>query len=361
MQRSGAQDHWSFDGGKGFALLILGVIILVVLLVAVFLLWSLSTHLRGLTQLQVELRGVATRVESIERNQGTVGQNLTVLNSELSQARISMTALQSEATVRVAMESQIAESIRRLETVIAGTYSKGAAGENILEAVFSRLPPEWQVRDFRVGNKTVEFGLRLPNNRVLPIDSKWPATDLLERFARCEDPVERRKLKDQIGVTVVAKAREVRKYLDPSLTLTFGVAAVPDAVYDLCGDIQGTCFEMNVVLVAYSMFIPYMLLVFQTVLKTSQDIDLEKLDAHLQAAESSVQALQGELEGRLSRAITMLANSKSEMSAQLSRIGSSLTNVHVGTGRPLDQLDGTTPETRSENDEPSSESLTTVR
>jgi DNA recombination protein RmuC len=317
--------------------LILGVVILLVLVVAVVLLWNLMGRLGALGDLRIEVREAATRVQSMERNQGTVGQSLMHLHGELSQARLGLTALQSDTAARATIERQTAESIRRLESVIAGTYSKGAAGENILEAVFSRLPPEWQVRDFRVGNKTVEFGLRLSNNRVLPIDSKWPATDLLERFARSEDEVERRRLKDQIGVAVVAKAREVQKYLDPSLTLPFGVAAVPDAVYDLCGEVQVTCFELNVVLVGYSMFIPYMLLVFHTVLKTSQNLDLEKLDAHLRAAEKSVAALQSELEGRFSRAITMLANSKAEMSAHTSRIGSSLTSVHVGTGRPLEE------------------------
>ena len=56
--------------------------------------------------------------------------------------------------------STVFRAIRRLETVIAGTQSKGAAGENILDVVFSKLPAEWQVRNFPVGNKSVEFGLR---------------------------------------------------------------------------------------------------------------------------------------------------------------------------------------------------------
>jgi len=312
----------------------------VLLAVLLFLAWSLYRPLQDLTRMQVELRGVSERIGSVERNQG---QSLSRLQSELSGARQGLAVLQSQAEIRALSDRQVADSVRRLETIIAGTQSKGEAGENILDVVFSKLPPEWQVRDFTVGNKTVEFALRLPNNRILPIDSKWPATDLVERLAGCEDPIERRRLKDQIGVTVIAKAKEVRKYLDPALTLSFGIAAVPDAVYDLCGDVQVACFEHDVVLVAYSMFIPYLLLVFQTVLKTSQDIDLEKLDAHLRAAEQSVAALQQELEGRFSRAITMLANSKSDMSAHLSRIDSSLTNVHIGTGTPAELVDEALP------------------
>ena len=327
-------------------LVILAVCLFVALLVA---LWLLSRPLQTLGQVQVELRGLSERIGGMENRQGMVTNNLmlatTSLQGELSSARAELTQLQTQARVRADVDQRVAESVRRLETIIAGTQSKGAAGENILEVVFSRLPLEWQVRDFTVGNKTVEFALRLPNNRVLPIDSKWPATDLLERFAGCDDASERVRLKREIENAVLAKAREVRKYIDPARTLTFGIAAVPDAVYDLCTAVQCDCFEQNVVLVAYSMFIPYLLLVFQTVLRTSQDIDLEKLDAHLRTAENSVRAVQEELEGRFARALTMLGNSRDDMRVHMSRIDSSLTSVHVTADvpEPLASQDGLLP------------------
>jgi DNA recombination protein RmuC len=306
---------------------VLLILLVAVLAAVLFLLWYLNGAFREMTRVQLELRGMTGEIKALEQGQTGVGESLRYLQSEISQARLGLTALQSQAQARAAGDQQIAESVRRLETVIAGTRSKGAAGENILDVMFSQLPIEWQVRDFVVGNKPVEFALRLPNNRILPIDSKWPATDLIERFHACDDPVERQRLQDQIRITVIAKAREVRKYLDPNLTLSFGIAVVPDAVYDLSTDVHVHCFEQNVVLVAYSMFLPYLLLVFQTVLRTSQDIDLEKLDAHLTVAEANVRALEEELEGRFSRAITMLANSKTELSSHVSKIHSSIVNV----------------------------------
>jgi DNA recombination protein RmuC len=300
-------------------------------------LWFFTQRVPGTLQtlgnVQAELRGLAERIGGMEHRQGDASSNLmlatSTLRGELSNARAELTQLQTQARVRAETDMRVAESVRRLETVIAGTQSKGAAGENILDVVFSRLPIEWQIRDFTVGNKTVEFALRLPNNLVLPIDSKWPATDLLERFSACDDSAERLRLKGQIETIVLAKAREVRKYLDPARTVTFGIAAVPDAVYDLCTAVQCDCFEMDVVLVAYSMFIPYLLLVFQTVLRTSQNIDLEKLDAYLRTAEVSVKVVQQELEGRFARALTMLANSRDDMNVHLSKINSSLTSLHV--------------------------------
>ena len=148
------------------------------------------------------------------------------------------------------------------------------------------------------------------------------------------------------------KAKEVRKYIDPNLTVGWGVAAVPDAVYDLCGEAQVECLQMNVVLVSYSMFIPYLLLVFQTVLKSAQNIDIQRLDAYLRAAEDSIHLLQEELEGRMSRAMTMLSNSRDEMSVHLSKLNSSLASLRMGVGEEVLQSPDQTslPETAPENE-----------
>ena len=239
--------------------------------------------------------------------------------------------MQTNVKARQELERRTAESIRRLEAIIAGTQTKGAAGENILEVVFSKLPPDWQVRNFRVGDKAVEFGLRLPNNLVLPIDSKWAATNLLEKFMQSDDPNEQQMLKSKIEEVVLNKAKEVRKYLDPNMTVNFGVAAVPDAIYELCSSIQADVFQLNVVLVSYSMFVPYLLLVFQTILKTSQSIDLQKLGSYLQSADDSIKALQQELEGRFSRAITMLSNSRDDIGLHLSKLRSGLTSLKISS------------------------------
>lgn len=367
-----------------FIIVSLGFLIVLLLGIAIRLFWppktdaSLSTPLQNLTQavqqgqaqtavlvekitqlepvaqdvgkLSVELRGLSERVSNIDKGQNQVTQGIvslgtglteaktvasslveatTAIRDELSRAKTSLTELQTHAKARQEVELRTAESIRRLEAVIAGTQTKGAAGENILEVVFAKLPTDWQVRNFRVGAKTVEFGLRLPNNLILPIDSKWPATNLLEEFATCDDPDKQQKLKAEIEAAVLAKAKEVRKYIDPNVTMSFGVAVVPDSAYDLCFGIQVDVLRLNVVLVSYSMFVPYLLLVFQTVLKTSQNIDLQKLDAYLKSAQESIKAVQDELEGRFPKAITMLNNSRDEMSAHLSRVAGGLTSLQI--------------------------------
>lgn len=256
----------------------------------------------------------------------------------VSDIQANLAGLQAHIEARRELEQRTADSVRRLEAVIAGTQSKGAAGENILESVFSRLPVQWQIRDFKVGNKTVEFGLRLPNNLVLPVDSKWTATSLVERFAVCDDVDEQRQLKRQIEAAVRAKAGEVTKYIDPNTTTGFGLAVIPDAVYDVCGGMHADIFKMNVVVVGHSMFVPYLLLVFQTTLKNSQSVDLQKLDAYLQSVERGIESLQAELDGRFSRAMVMLNNSRSEMSGQLSKVGSGVNNLRLSAASSSTEL-----------------------
>jgi DNA recombination protein RmuC len=299
-----------------------------------------------LQTLQTQTAVLAEKLAHIEQTQVAAGQGLATaadairadlaqaresLRAELARAREGLTALEIQARARQEVDQRSAESIRRLEAIIAGTHSKGTAGENILEFAFAKLPPEWQVRNFTVGTHVVEFAIRLPNNRILPIDSKWVGTGLLEQWAACTDPVEQQRLKEQITSVVREKAREVGKYVDPSLTLTFGVAAVPDAVYDLCTGLHAETFQQNVVLVSYSMFLPYLLLVFHTVLRTSQNLDLEKLNTYLHAAQTSIAALQEEIEGRLSRAVTMAGNSRDEMRKHLSSVSSGFAALQTAT------------------------------
>jgi DNA recombination protein RmuC len=342
-------------------LAVLALLILIFLIVLVLRkpqdLSSVLSPVQGLMQsvghVETELRGLSERVSTVERNESQVSQAVGALSAKLAEtgavteglaatasaihtgltsAQETLAALHMHTTARQEVEQQSAESLRRLEAVIAGTKTKGTAGENIIDLVFAQLPPQWQVRDFQVGNRTVEFGLRLPNNLILPIDSKWTATNLLEDFLACEDVDRRQVLKSQVERAVVAKAKEVRKYIDPSVTVNFGIATIPDAIFDLCSAVQVEALQLNVVLLSYSMFVPYLLLTFQTILKSTHDIDLQKLAGYLDTAQGTIRSLQEELEGRMSRAVTMLENSRDEMRVHLGKVDTALTAVQLGKG-----------------------------
>jgi DNA recombination protein RmuC len=310
-------------------------------------------------EIQIELAKLAEKILKIETNQnqtsqgiGSINTNLTetgtvtktlvdtanAIRTDLTNAKNDLTKIQTRVDERKTLDEQTAVSIKRLEAIIAGIQTKGVAGENILDFVFAKLPVEWQVRNFKIGNKSVEFGIKLPNDLILPIDSKWPATNLLEQFLETDDPTEQQKLKSQIERIVMDKGTEVKKYIDPAITVNFGIAVVPDAIYDLCYGILVDLFEMNVVLVSYSQFMSYLLLVYQTMQKVTSSIDFQKLDAQLHNAQKNIQAMNDELEGRFSKGITMLTNSKSEMSAHVSRLNSSLSYIQICTNAEIKDI-----------------------
>jgi DNA recombination protein RmuC len=328
---------------------LLGLVVGLLALVAVLLLvrrghedTSGAGVAQALASLDAEARRIQerlTRLEGLPAEAGRTAERLVRLEpvtQAVDEIRATVQELRTAARSREDLERRTAESVRRLELVIAGTQSRGAAGEQILDTVFARLPAEWQVRDFRVGNRVVEFGLRLPNDLVLPIDSKWTGAEQLARLAATEDPAERAALKQQIESAVFARAREVTKYLDPSITPGFGVAVVPDAVFELCAPLQVEALRLNVVLLSHSLFIPYLLVVFQSAVASAQSVDAQKLDAYLQSTAQSLDALQGELQGRLARAITMLSNSRDELSAQVSRARGGLTGLRIASGSEVE-------------------------
>ena len=301
-------------------------VVAVVGMIMISMLRSISTRVSVVEQTQHELNDRSIETDTVAKG---LTETTSAIRDGLSRAQENLAAIQAHSRARQDLELRTSESIRRLEGIIAGTQTKGAAGENIIEVILAQLPTEWQVRDFKVGNKTVEFGLRLPNNLVLPIDSKWAATNLLERFLTSDDIREQQELKSQIERAVLSKAKEVRKYIDPNLTVDFGLAAVPDAIFDLCTGIQIESLQMNVVIISYSLFVPYLLLVFQTILKTSQNIDMQRLNSYLENAQSSVAELQNELEDRFSRAITMLNNSRDNMRGMLGQVSSGLGSLQI--------------------------------
>lgn len=264
-------------------------------------------------------------------------QNLT---QAIQDIRVQTASLTADFKARSEVERQTADSIRRLETIVAGSSSKGAAGERVVDELFSKLPTEWKVQNFRVANKPVEFALRLPNNLILPIDSKWAATTLLEQFSNSTDPDEQKKLRDQIEGIIISKAKEVKKYIDPSLTLPFGVAVVPDAVYSICPSVNIETAKHNVVVVSYSIFLPYILLIFQTVLTTSRTIDMEKLNAQIQTVEHSLKAIESELENRYAKAVTMLDISRRELKAHIGKASNAVTSIQITSNQPSNFIEG---------------------
>ena len=305
-----------------FALLLVCVLAGVAVVAA--LVWNLVRRAEGQARDVAELR---TRLESGGQTQESQAAEL---RERLTQTQSVVEGLRSALSARQPVEDEARASLRRLESVIAGSSTRGAAGENILEEALRHLPPEMLQRNVWVGGKVVELALRLPGGKLLPIDSKWVSSGALEQLAEPGlDAPRRSQLTGQVEREVERRVREVSQYIDPSTTSPFALAVIPDAAYDVCrGAIVGA-HNRHVMVVGYTMALPYLLTLYQLHLQFARTVDMEKLQSALIDVERHLDTLESILENKLQRAVTMLQNAYGEGKQVSARIRASAQSVQV--------------------------------
>lgn len=300
------------------------------------------TEVAGLVQQTVQAQAVLAQQLGQTQGalQGTLQQTQQGLHAEIAQTRALVAQVQAAQDAREQQETQAREAIRRLENILAGSKSRGMAGENILAGVLAQLPPNLREVNLTINNKPVEFALRLPHGRLLPIDSKWPALGPLERLQAAEDPAERKELTAEIQAEVKRKAREVVKYLDADRTLGLGVLAVPDAVFEACVDVHVEAFKQGVVIVSYTQALPYLLSLLQIVHRFGTELDRTQLSQSLQTIATALERMDGEVDGRLARTVTQLENSRADLKTQLGRARQGLHAMRIDA-EPSEPGEGT--------------------
>lgn len=281
---------------------------------------------RGLT-LQHSLHEVQGEIVRLARQQDdlrrdvTRGREASVLQladtareiqAQLGNAHRALAEVKALEQGRSQKLDQAADSLRRLEAVVAGSSTRGAAGENILARALTQLPPDLLELNVAFGNKIVEYALRLPGGKYLPIDSKWTSVGVLERLDIPGEvpPQERKRLVDQVVRDVRGRIKEMTKYLDPERTLSLGLLAVPDAVYTAAPEAHADGYREGILVVPYSLALPYVLALYRLTLRFGCAVDTDQLADRLRALAECVRKLDEEVEGRLSRGIVQLENSR---------------------------------------------------
>lgn len=261
-----------------------------------------------------ELRRLAdaasTREGSVER-----------LQAEVAGARRALDSLAIRDEERRKRDTESWEVVRRLSTVLAGSASKGRAGENVLREHLAQLPPGMLETDLRVNGRVVEFGLALPDGRRLPVDSKWTALAELEALEAATDPDERETRAREVERQVTIRAREVAQYLDPALTAPVAVAAVPDAAYGVLRRAHADAFARGVVIVPYSTALPVLLFLYSLAGRFG-----DAGDAHAALAEVSslLDTMEAVLENKIAKAATMVGNGADDLRSGLGKARASV-------------------------------------
>jgi len=239
------------------------------------------------------------------------------LQGRLAQAQRALAEVKTLEQARGSQLDRATDSLRRLELVVAGSSSRGAAGENVLARSLAQLPPDLLETNAAFGGRVVEYAVRLPGGRLLPVDSKWTGAAGLERLETAGDPDERRRLLEQVARELRGRVREMAKYLDPDRTLALAVLAVPDAVHAAVPEVHAEAFREGVLVVPYSLALPFVLSLYRLAVRFTSAPDTEELGRHLARLAELLGRMDDELEGRLSRALVQAANARDALRGDL--------------------------------------------
>src|SRR2546426_7442548 len=288
------------------------------------LVWNLVRRADGQALAVAELR------RRLETGGLTQESQAAEIRERLNQTQSVVERLGSALVARQSIEDEARSSLKRLESVIAGSSTRGAAGEHILEEVLKHLPPEMLQRNVWVGGKVVELALQLPGGKLLPIDSKWVSSGALEQLAEPGLDAQRRaQLNAQVEREVERRGREGSQYIDPAGTSPFTPAVIPDAAYDVCRGAIVNAHSRHVMVVGYAMALPYLLTLYQLHLQFARSVDMAKLQSALIDVERHLDTLEAILDNKLQRALTMLQNTYTEGKQVSSRIRSAAQSVQT--------------------------------
>jgi DNA recombination protein RmuC len=268
----------------------------------------LKDELARLARTQEELRRDVQRAREASLLQ--MAEAAEGLRADIGQAHRALAEVKALEQGRAGQMAWAAQSLRRLESIVAGSSTRGVAGENILARALSQLPPDLIAANVPFAGRVVEYALRLPGGRLLPIDSKWTSASVLERLEAADDPHERRRLVEQASRDVRSRIREMAKYISPERTLGLALLAVPDAVHSVTADAHAEGHREGVLVVPYSLALPYVLALYRL---TARFATLEPSPAageSLRTLEAALARADEEVEGRLSRALVQMENSR---------------------------------------------------
>ena len=268
------------------------------------------------------LKATLQSVDSTQRN----------LSQSIHETQRVVDNIKTDRDSRKAGFQQLCLSVERMEQTISGAKRRGEAGENILQDILKALPPEMLAKNFRIGAKVVEFALVLSNDKVVPIDSKWTGQELLRQLAQEEEPANRLGLINKIEHEINRRVGEIAQYIDPARTVPWAVGAIPDAAFSVCRKAHLDAYKKGVILIPYSLVLPYLLTLFNLHLQYAGSIDVENLQHYIMNIKRHLEKMEGTLEKSIMRAVVMINNAAGEYREALGSIRGSLTNLqNAGT------------------------------
>lgn len=282
-----------------------------------------------------ELINVLADVGALKATLQSVEGGQRDLSSNIKETQKVVDNVKTDYESRKLFFEQLRNSVGRMEETISGAKRRGEAGENILQDILKSLPPNMVARSLRIAGKEVEFALILSNDKVVAIDSKWTAQELLRQLSQEEEQSKRLSLVNKIENEINKRAAEVAQYIDPARTVPWAVAAIPDSAFSVCRRAHLDAYKKGVILIPYSLVLPYLLTLFNLHLQYAGSIDVENLQHYIMDIKRHLEEMEATLENNIVRAVKMISNAASEYRETLASIRGSLSNLQ--TARPKKQ------------------------
>lgn len=268
---------------------------------------------------------ISQAIQKVQSEQRAHQEVQRDLKTELRQASDRLKDLTVESQERERRDQEYFKNLlavsKNIESVMRGSKSKGMAGENIVREILKIFPQDMIVQEFRVGSKVVEFGLKLADGRIVPIDSKIVAADELAELARSEDEEAKRRIIQKIELLVLRKAREVGEYIVPPATYEQAIMAVPDSLHYIMKESIIKAYQnYNVLIVPYSMTIPYLFHFLNLQHKYSTHIDEERIKTFLENLIISLSKMDDVLDNKIAKGSVMIQNAYGEYKQIVSKI-----------------------------------------
>lgn len=260
----------------------------------------------------------------------------TFLQESLKEVGQKTKELVEEISKKKEAEKNYFEMIKHMYEVISGGTSKGGVGEEILREVFQKLPPDMMEKNFKIGGKIVEFALVLPNGKKVPIDSKWPAENLILDLEKETDFRRKKEIIEKIEQEVLKRVKEVQKYIEPPVTFNQAICAIPDSVYKVCKFAHLEAKRMNVLLVPYSLALPFILYFWNMNLQYLRSVEWESIQDYVEFVGKNIEDMERILENKIMAGLRMIQNAYGEYRHLLSKTKGLI--FELKSGKEIKQL-----------------------
>ncbi|MBN2585338.1 DNA recombination protein RmuC [Patescibacteria group bacterium] len=325
------------------ALIVIGLIALAAISMVVWLLSRPSAPVNSdLSVISKTLDLLMKNTQSVQVDQKIAKEVDQTLRSELRSLSDTIAQLKTRQEERQRSENEynaaVQGSIKNIESLFRGSKSKGIAGENLLREIFKNFPPEWIVFDYRIEGKPVEFGLKLADGRIMPMDSKIVALDELARLETETDETVRQRLIKKAELEVTKKVKEVASYIHPPVTYDQAMMLIPDALYSVLIDAHQYAYSRAVILLPYSMALPYILAFRNLHSRTLANYDEQQVTGFLEDLDRILNEMETVLENQVSRGSTMITNAYSEYKKLIGKVRGRMTYLAETDKQP--QLTG---------------------